>query len=86
MFTYFLSYLKFVFLTSETRSLLLPEVVWLDYVRRVDEVGEVLLQDLEDWLYRRPGRTTHVYHNRERDVPHVIAERKKKEERLLNSI
>ncbi len=58
-------YLKFVFLTSQTCSLLLPEVVGLDDVGRVNGGGEVLLKDFEDGFDEGPGRPTHVYDDSE---------------------
>ncbi len=68
-------YLKFVFLTSQTCSLFLPEVVGLDDVGPVNGGGEVLLKDLEDGLNERPGRTSHIDDNGEAEFSDIVAER-----------
>ena len=74
-------YLKFVFLTSQTSSLLLPEVIGLDDVGRVNGGGEVLLKDFEDGLDEGPGRTSHVDDDGEAQFPDIVA--KKGEEETL---
>lgn len=72
------THLEFILLTAEVGSLLLPEVVGLDDVRRVDAVAEVVLQHLEDRLHRGPARVApHVDDHGEPQVPDILAEKMK---------
>ena len=43
----FTTHLKLILLTAEVCSLLLPEVVRLDNVRRVDGIAKVVLEHLQ---------------------------------------
>ena len=70
------THLEFILLTAEVGSLLLPEVVGLDDVGRVDAVAEVVLEHLQDRLHRGPARVTaHVNDNSEPQVSDILAEK-----------
>ena len=70
------THLEFILLTAEVGSLLLPEVVGLDDVGRVDAVAEVVLEHLQDRLHRGPARVpAHVNDNSEPQVSYILAEK-----------
>ena len=70
------THLEFILLTAEVGSLLLPEVVRLDDVGRVDAVAEVVLEHLQDRLYRGPARVSaHVNDDSEPQVSDILAEK-----------
>ena len=68
--------LELVLLGAQARPLLLPERVGLDDVSNVDDVGEELLEDLEDGLdsVPRAGAAPHVDHHRETHLSDVVTE------------
>ena len=70
------THLEFILLTAEVGSLLLPEVVRLDDVGRVDAVAEVVLEHLQDRLHRGPARVAaHVNDDSEPQVSDILAEK-----------
>ena len=70
------AHLKLVLLTAKVGSLLLPEVVGLDDVGRVDAVAEVVLEHLQDRLHRGPARVAaHINDNSEPQVSDILAEK-----------
>ena len=72
-FQLILIYLKLVFLTTQTGSLLLPKVVRLDDMCGADQVGEVLVQNLEDRLDLVPsGGASHVNDHSEAVAANII--------------
>ena len=69
------THLEFILLTAEVGSLLLPEVVWLDDVGRVDAVAEVVLEHLQDRLHCCPARVaSHVNDHSKAQVSDILAE------------
>ena len=70
------THLEFILLTAEVSSLLLPEVVRLDDVGRVDAVAEVVLKHLQDRLNCGPARVSpHVNNHSEAQVSDILAEK-----------
>jgi len=72
-------YLKFVFMTSQGRSLLLPEIIRFDNVSDVDGTREMFLKDFEYWLDGSPCCSTHIDDDCKSLFFNVVTGKKKKE-------